>query len=315
MLLLILNVIYRWLILSLKDLLETYGKLRKLHFNILKLMERSLNRFEYVPIQYMAKKLRVKKAKLESIMSFLAREELVKIKEEPYKGYAITYKGLDILAINDITSMGLITDVGAKIGVGKEGDIWIAYFGDIPRILKFFRLGRESFKKIKVHRPYYLGKAVKNWYQVSKLSAKREFRALKVLYNGGVRVPEPLFVTRHVVVMGYVDGKELVKTIIDKPLYVFENIIIEIAKAYDVGIVHADLSEFNVLVNEKGDIFLIDWPQYVISSHPDAMFYLKRDVENIIRYFIRKYLLDVDELKRVVETHISNKDVIEYLFS
>ncbi len=299
--------------MALRELLETYSKLRILHFNILRLMERSLYRFEYVPIQYMAKKLRIKKGKLESIMNFLAKEELVKVKEEPYKGYAITYKGLDILAINDLTSVGLITEVGQKIGVGKEGDIWIAYFGEVPRILKFFRLGRESFKKVKVHRSYYLGDSIKNWYQASKLSARREFRALSVLYEGGVSVPEPIFLTRHVVVMGYVDGKELVKTIIDEPVYVFEKIIEEIVKAYEIGIVHADLSEFNVLVNERGDVFLIDWPQYVLSSDPNAFVYLKRDIENIARYFIRKYRLSEASIKKVLEDKIKNEEIKKVL--
>lgn len=268
-------------------------------------MERSLKRFEYIPIQYLAKKVRIKKLKLESILDFLAKEELVKKREQPYKGYTLTYKGLDVLALNDIAKMGLITDVGPKIGVGKEGDIWVAYFGETPRILKFFRLGRESFKKVRVYRQYYVGEGIKSWYQASKISARREFRALKVLYENEVSVPEPLFVTKHVVVMNYVDGRELFKTIIDEPVYVFERIIIEIHKAYKAGIVHADLSEYNVLVNKEGDVYLIDWPQYIVTSHPDAPIYLRRDLDNIIRYFTRKYKLDVDKLEEIVKSHFS----------
>ena len=287
--------------MNLKEVIESYNKLREIHFRILIIMEKNLNRFYYVPIQYISKKVSIKKAKLESIMDFMTKEKILKKRTRGYVGYALTYKALDILALHDIENMGVITSVGNKIGVGKEGDIWIAYFGSTPRILKFYRMGRVSFKKVRVRRQYYIDKSVKNWFQASILSAKREYSALRVLFDHDVKVPEPLAISRHMIVMDYIEGKELVKTEIDDPLTVFKNIIVEIFKALKVGYVHADLSEFNVMVTSNGDIYLIDWPQYVVSTDPLAEKYLKRDLDNIVRYFVRKYRLDTELLYKLID--------------
>ncbi len=285
-----------------RSLLESYKKLRVTHFNILKVMEKALNRFYFVPIQYIARKTRIKKNKLSKIMSFMEKEKIVKRSEGGYEGYALTYKALDILALNDFTDVGMLTDFGGKIGVGKEGEIWVAYFGSVPRILKFYRLGRESFKKVRVRRSYYIDRSIKNWFQASIRSAKREYSALKVLYDHNVRVPEPLKVNRHAILMDYIDGKELVKTILEEPIIVFENIILEVFKGWKIGYVHADLSEFNVMVTKEGQIYLIDWPQYVVSTHPLAEVYLKRDIENIVKYFIRKYRISRKKLNEIIKT-------------
>jgi RIO kinase 2 len=67
----------------------------------------------------------------------------------------------------------------------------------------------------------------------------------------------------------------------------------EVGKAYSAGVVHGDLSEYNVLVVEDTPV-LFDWPQWVSSSHPSALYYLKRDLLNILKFFKRKYSLDYD---------------------
>ncbi|MGQ4890968.1 MAG: RIO1 family regulatory kinase/ATPase [Candidatus Njordarchaeia archaeon] len=287
--------------MELREVIESYKKLRVIHFRILSLMESNLNRFYYVPIQFISKKLSIKKAKLERILDFLTKEKILKKQTKGYVGYALTYKAFDILALHDVENMGVITEVGNRIGVGKEGDIWIAFFGSVPRILKFYRMGRDSFKKVRVRRQYYIDKNVKNWFQASIVSARREYSALRVLFNHGVRVPEPLALSRHMIVMDYIEGRELVKTEIDDPITVFRNIIIELFKALKVGFVHADLSEYNVMVTKEGEIYLIDWPQYVVSTSPLAEEYLERDVDNIVRYFIRKYKLNRDELYKIID--------------
>jgi RIO kinase 2 len=60
-----------------------------------------------------------------------------------------------------------------------------------------------------------------------------------------------------------------------------------------MGVIHADLSEFNVMIDGR-DVVLIDWPQWIDPDHPNADQVLARDVENILRYFSRKYGIDAD---------------------
>jgi RIO kinase 2 len=79
------------------------------------------------------------------------------------------------------------------------------------------------------------------------------------------------------------------------------NIILEsVKKAYKVGIIHTDLSEFNVLVNDDYKIMIIDWPQYIGIEHPNANEILERDVGNIIKYFNRKFNIKIS-LREIME--------------
>jgi RIO kinase 1 len=75
----------------------------------------------------------------------------------------------------------------------------------------------------------------------------------------------------------------------DDPKYVFEILVGYMRKLHQDGnMVHADLSEYNVLM--KGDEpILIDLSQSVILDHPLADEFLKRDVDNVCRYFGRYF--------------------------
>ncbi|MEM0010589.1 MAG: RIO1 family regulatory kinase/ATPase, partial [Candidatus Bathyarchaeia archaeon] len=54
------------------------------------------------------------------------------------------------------------------------------------------------------------------------------------------------------------------------------------------GIIHADLSEYNIIVSHRGPV-IFDWPQWVSRNHPSAHYYLRRDLENLLKFFKRKY--------------------------
>jgi RIO kinase 2 len=67
---------------------------------------------------------------------------------------------------------------------------------------------------------------------------------------------------------------------------------------YSLGVIHADLSEYNIFASEDG-VQLIDWPQYITLEHPHADEILERDVSNILTHFSRKY-----EIKRELDETI-----------
>jgi RIO kinase 2 len=77
---------------------------------------------------------------------------------------------------------------------------------------------------------------------------------------------------------------------------VYWRIIEDVRKAFrDVGIVHGDLSEFNIMIDlDKGEPYIIDWPQWVPRNSVGALDLLRRDVLNVTRYFTRRFNLDVD---------------------
>jgi RIO kinase 2 len=88
--------------------------------------------------------------------------------------------------------------------------------------------------------------------------------------------------------MSMVRGVTMNRAVLDDPIGTLAAILSMVRKAYTLGAIHGDLSEFNVMVGDT-EITLIDWPQWVSSTHPNAPDILRRDVENIIGYFYRKY--------------------------
>lgn len=78
--------------------------------------------------------------------------------------------------------------------------------------------------------------------------------------------------------------------ILRRPSKLLDEIIENVKKSYSkAGIIHADLSEYNVLVTPKLKTLIIDWPQWIGSNHPNWRFYLERDLTNILYFFDRKF--------------------------
>jgi RIO kinase 2 len=95
--------------------------------------------------------------------------------------------------------------------------------------------------------------------------------------------------------MGMIEGAELSDwKQIRKPEKVLKEILRNVRKAYlKAGVIHADLSEYNIILKPNMHILIIDWPQYVTMTHPNAKQLLTRDIKNILQYFKRKYMLKV----------------------
>jgi RIO kinase 2 len=189
---------------------------------------------------------------------------------------------------------GVIEAFGQILGVGKEADVYDALNPEGTRIaVKFHRLGRISFRQTRRKRGYLKEHA--NWLFQSRSAAEKEFQALKLVHQHGVAVPEPISQNRHVIVMGMIEGGELAKwKEIPKPEKVLKEVFRNTRKAYlKAGVIHADLSEYNILLKPDMHILIIDWPQYVLADHPNAQQLLLRDVKNILNFFRRRFNVKV----------------------
>jgi RIO kinase 2 len=93
--------------------------------------------------------------------------------------------------------------------------------------------------------------------------------------------------------MALIQGANLNRCRLEAPGAVLDEILAHVRTAYKEGIIHADLSEYNILM-EDGRCVLIDWPQWIDTSHPNAGSTLARDIDNILTYFKRKYQLKYD---------------------
>ncbi len=263
-------------------------------YKILLAMERLHLRYEYIPVDVLARQLRKPvKALLEDLdklhkMGFIGRQK------QEYLGYALRQYGRDALALKHFVDRGVLDAVGIKLGVGKEADVYDGLSPSGYRVaIKFHRVGRPSFKQTKRLRTY--GEA-SSWYRQSCIAARREYEALETLYPLGVKVPKPIAYNRHAIIMDMIIGDPLyVVTDLPDPLQVFTKIMEDVKKAYqEASMIHADLSEFNVIIKPDFDILIIDWPQWVSRSHSRSLDYLRRDVTNLVRFFNRRFGLDID---------------------
>jgi len=214
--------------------------------------------------------------------------ELIERKTIQYEGYTLTFEGYDALALHTFAERETISGVGSPLGVGKESDVYEVQ-SYRPLALKFHREGYTNFREVMREREYTADREHVSWQYTARKAAEREYDALETLYPD-VSVPQPIDHNRHAIVMERMDGVELSRTRIDseqvRPL--LEMILREVQTAYQEGYVHADISEYNIFV-ASGGITIFDWPQAVATDHENTTELLKRDIENIVGYFQRKY--------------------------
>jgi len=271
---------------------RVFRKLQTKDFRVLQVIEATMRRHRYVPEEAIPRLAKITKRKVDFHLSRLEKFRLVQRWTGPYTGYALSTAGYDSLAINALVKAGVLEAFGKPLGVGKEADVYDALTPQSRQVaVKFHRLGRTSFRQTRRVRGYIAQRRHISWLYQSRLASEKEFEALELLHPHGVAVPEPISQNRHAVVMGMIEGAELVEyKAIPNPKEVLDEVLSNLRKAYlEAGVVHADLSEFNVILQPDGHILLIDWPQYVRTTHPNAEQLLERDVRNITRFFRRKF--------------------------
>jgi len=202
---------------------------------------------------------------------------------------------------------GLIDEVLRPLKSGKEADVFVVRCGDEQRCAKAFKEANvRGFKQAAV---YQEGRSVRNSRRARAMSKRTrygqkeqekawlsaEVDALYRLSSAGVRVPEPY---------GFVDGVLLMELIVDAHGEVaprldaltftadeareyHDRIIAEIVRMLSAGLIHGDLSEFNVLLDAGGPV-IIDLPQAVnAAANNSAAMMLVRDVERMRHFFGR----------------------------
>ncbi len=271
-----------------QDIAREFKTLERYDFRVLHGVEIGMRFFNWVPVDDLPSYSRLAESEVNYRIGRLSRLKLVQRETVHYVGYKLTFAGFDALAIYTLVKRGIISALGGTIGVGKESDIYDAQCDDGRTVaVKFHREG-TTFRRIKRTRGYIAHAERCSWMLASRRAAESEFQALKRLY-GYAEIPEPIAQNRHVIIMGLIDGKELNRTKLSAPFDVLQQIVEQIKLVYERQIVHGDLSEYNILVRADEDIAIIDWSQWVPRSHPDSEELLKRDVNNIVSFFARKY--------------------------
>ena len=258
--------------------------------SLLSAIETGMKTHEWVPSFVISELSGLPVRKVEFRLGQLFEKKLVERESMHYLGYRIDFDAYDLLALSDLVKRGTVKAFGERIGVGKESVVYEA-LGETHLAIKFHRQGRTSFKHIRRLRDHLTDQTKVPWIYAAALAARHEFAIMEKLYPI-VSIPRPFAVSRHVLAMEFVSGPALNRITLSDPENGLNMILGEVAAAWGLGVIHADLSEFNVMVDESGPK-IIDWPQAVEVTHPHAQELLERDLVNVLRFFERKYRIEM----------------------
>jgi len=144
--------------------------------------------------------------------------------------------------------------------------------------------------------------------KVVKVWAEKETRNLFRLRNAGLPCPYPVSLKEHVLLLEFIGENghaapqlrevELSERKLEKCY--FQVVLLMHAMAVLCGLVHADLSEYNILYM-RGKCFLVDCGQAVLFEHPNAKRFLEVDCTNVANFFKKRGLTNVVPPERLVE--------------
>lgn len=266
--------------------------LSKEHFRVLTAVEMGMKNHEIVPASLIASIASLKHGGCNKILRELGKHRLLAYERtKTVQGYRLTNAGYDYLALKTLSSRQVISSVGNQMGVGKESDIYIVANEDEQQFaMKLHRLGRTSFRSLKNKRDYHKHRHKMSWLYLSRLAAMKEFAYMKALHDRKFPVPKPVDYNRHAVIMELLDGYPLCQVRqMEDPASVYSELMDLIVKLANHGLIHGDFNEFNLILDNDDHVTMIDFPQMISTSHPNAEWYFDRDVNCIKEFFKKRF--------------------------
>ncbi|XP_076853686.1 serine/threonine-protein kinase RIO2 [Brachyhypopomus gauderio] len=261
-------------------------------FRVLTAVEMGMKNHEIVPVSLISSIASLRHGGCNKVLRELVKHKLLAYERtKTVQGYRLNYGGYDYLALKTLSSRDVVLSVGNQMGVGKESDIYIVANAEGEQFaLKLHRLGRTSFRNLKNKRDYHKHRNKMSWLYLSRLSAMKEYAYMKALYDRGFPVPKPVDYNRHAVVMELINGYPMCQVReIQDPASIYSEVMELIVKLANHGLIHGDFNEFNLMLDDSDHITMIDFPQMVSTSHPNAEWYFDRDVKCIRDFFIRRF--------------------------
>lgn len=204
---------------------------------------------------------------------------------------------------------GIVSEIHGAISTGKEANVYGAVLHEedgqqLQRAVKIYKTSILVFKdreKYITGEHRFKGGAEKgNNRKMVKLWAEKEFRNLRRLHAAGIHCPEPIKLKLHVLVMEFLGDRKgwayprlrdanLTGDDVEqqwRTLYI--QLLGIMRKMYQVcRLVHADLSEYNILYHNK-QLYIIDVSQSVEHDHPRSLEFLRMDIKNVGDFFRRQ---------------------------
>ena len=234
-----------------------------------------------------------------------------KKKKRDYRDTKIEQYVFDLPTLETLykfTKRGIIKALGGPVSRGKEAVVFHALgASDQELAIKVYKVSTSNFNAML---DYMIGDPRFEHIKRDRRSvifawARKELKNLKRAFDAGVPVPEPIACNNNVLVMKFIGAEGIAAPRLrDIPIEILQrdfdlNELLTCIVGYlkslykKANLVHADLSEFNILmrgyVEEELEVepVLIDMGQSLLLSHPNADEFLRRDVGNIVFFFNR----------------------------
>jgi len=213
----------------------------------------------------------------------------------------------------------IVSEINGVISTGKEANVYHAVTvpqskddseGAVAPLHRAIKVYKTSILVFKDRDKYVSGEfRFKQGYNKSsnramvKVWAEKEFRNLRRLAAAGIPCPDPVYLKAHVMVMSFLGNNkgwpaprlrdfdftaDSTEEVSDKWRDVYFTLLGYVRKMYQVcRLVHADLSEYNLLYHDK-QLIMIDVSQSVEHDHPRSLEFLRMDIKNVNDFFQRK---------------------------
>ena len=226
-----------------------------------------------------------------------------------------------------LLSRGLITEINGCVSTGKEANVYYAASPSGDCAIKVYKTSilvfKDRDKYVTGEFRFRQGYARHNPRKMVRVWAEKEMRNLNRIYMAGLPCPKPILLRGHVLVMEFIGENGW-------PSPKLKNVQLSESKARELylecvhilrqlyhscKLVHADLSEYNLLLH-NGHLCIIDVSQSVEHNHPHALEFLRKDCANVTEFFRRNKVcvMTVKELfDFVTDITITSENIDDYL--
>ncbi len=197
-----------------------------------------------------------------------------------------------LLALAKLIKKGIIKSVDYPLSTGKEANVFRGTTDAGTYVaIKIYKIETTPFFR----RAEYLegdprfGKIKNTDREIIIAFARKEFKNLQICEEAQVHAPKPFYQYQNILVMGFLGEEGVPYSTLNlvgpKSEDDLQSLLDDVKRMYKAGLVHADISEYNILLNSKP--YLIDFGQGVVTRHLNAEKFLERDVRNLLTYFAK----------------------------
>lgn len=225
---------------------------------------------------------------------------------EDYKDFKIERSLFDrqtMMVLYDFLNKGILKEIVGIVKEGKESGIFLGrdkkgkdvaikvyrtLASDFKTMWRYL-IGDKRFSRVKKDRRFIINQ----W-------CLREYKNLKTAYEAGVNCPKPIAVKGNVLIMEFIGKGRPAPRLIDTKAgnKEYDFILNDMKKLVKAGLIHGDLSAYNILMHGKPVI--IDFSHGTTVDNASAPELLKRDIENINSYF-SKLKISIKNSERIYE--------------